>query len=847
MARGRLRIYLGAAPGVGKTFAMLNEGFRRHERGTDVVVGYVETHGRLNTAAQVRDLEIVPRRVTAYRDKSFEEMDVDAMLARHPEVALVDELAHTNVPGSRNEKRWQDVEELLDAGIEVISTVNIQHLESVNDVVEKITGVRQQEKIPDAIVRQAEQVEIVDMTPEALRRRMAHGNIYPAERVDAALGNYFRPGNLAALRELALLWVADKVDDSLQSYMEAHGIDASWETRERVVVAVTGNPNADNLIRRAARMAQRSRGELIGVHIRAGDGLATASTGRLDEHRRLLEQLGGTFHEVVGDDVGNALVRFAEAEHATQLVVGAAQRSRWTELTRGSVITRVLRQAGSIDVHVISGGGDDAPAPHLVAMVRARRIALSPRRVAIGWTIAVVGPLLLTFAMANLRNSFDLPAQLMLYLLVVVGAAAAGGLWPALFASAIGFLLANWYFTPPLYTFTISRGENVVAFVVFLTVGVIVSTLVTNGARRSLEAARARSEAETLARLGGALIGGDDPLLALMGQLRTTFEVDSIAILRRRGPDWTVESSIGEPVPVRPEHGALSVPLDDITELVVAGARLDPADLTVLRAFTGQLGLALESRQLRAEAAVAEGLAEANALRTALLAAVSHDLRTPLASIKASVSSLLQRDVEWTPEATRQFLETVDEETDRLTALVSNLLDMSRLTAGAYDLVLYDVGLEEVVGLAMSGLAERSRQVVVDVPESLPRVHADPALLERAVANIIENALAWSKPEHPVRVEAGVVHDEVHLRVIDRGPGVPQEARDRIFEPFQRLGDRSRGAGVGLGLAVARGFVEAMGGEIVAEDTPSGGLTMVISLPQAARTAHADLFPVDLQ
>ena len=827
MARGRLRIYLGAAPGVGKTFAMLNEGFRRHERGTDVVVGYVETHGRANTAAQIRNLEIVPRRVTAYRDKSFEEMDVDAVLARHPEVALVDELAHTNVPGSRNEKRWQDVEELLEAGIEVISTVNIQHLESVNDVVEKITGVRQQEKIPDAIVRQAEQVEIVDMTPEALRRRMAHGNIYPAERVDAALGNYFRPGNLAALRELALLWVADKVDDSLQSYMEAHGIDASWETRERVVVAVTGNPNGDNLIRRAARMAQRSRGELIGVHVRAGDGLATPSTGRLEDHRRLLEQLGGTFHEVIGDDIGNALVRFAEAEHATQLVVGAARRSRWTEVTQGSVITRVLRQAGSIDVHVISGGGDEEPTPHLVALVRDRRIALSPRRVAVGWTIAVLGPLLLTFAMANLRESFDLPAQLLLYLLIVVGAAAAGGLWPALFASATGFLLANWYFTPPLYTFTISRGENVVAFVVFLIVGVVVSTLVTNGARRSLEAARARSEAEILARLGGALIGDDDPLLALMGQLRTTFEVDSIAILRRNGSDWTVESSIGEPVPARPEQGALSVPLDDITELVVAGASLDPADLTVLRAFTGQLGLALESRQLRA----------------ALLAAVSHDLRTPLASIKASVSSLLQRDVEWTPDATRQFLETVDEETDRLTALVSNLLDMSRLTAGAYDLVLYDVGLEEVVGLAMSGLAERSRLVVVDVPESLPRVHADPALLERAVANIIENALAWSKPEHPVRVEAGVVRDEVHLRVIDRGPGVPQEARERIFEPFQRLGDRSRGAGVGLGLAVARGFVEAMGGEIVAEDTPSGGLTMVISLPRAARAAHADLFP----
>jgi two-component system, OmpR family, sensor histidine kinase KdpD len=832
MPRGRLRIYLGAAPGVGKTFAMLNEGWRRHERGTDVVVGYVETHGRANTAAQIRDLEVIPRKVTTYRDKTFEEMDVDAILARKPVVALVDELAHTNVPGSRNEKRWRDVEELLDAGIEVISTVNIQHLESVNDVVEQITGVRQHEKIPDAIVRRAEQVEIVDMTPEALRRRMAHGNIYAAERVEAALGNYFRPGNLAALRELALLWVADKVDESLHDYMETHGIDATWETRERVVVAVTGNPNGDALIRRAARMAQRSRGELIGVHIRAGDGLAAPSTGLLEEHRRLLEELGGAYQEVVGDDVGTALVRFAQAEHATQLVIGATRRSRWSELTRGSIISRVLRQAGTIDVHVISGDEVASSSPHLVSVVRQRHVALSPRRQAIGWAIALLGPPLFTLAMANLRDVFSLPTELLLYLLVVLAAAATGGILPALFASGASFLLGNWFFTPPLYTFTISEAENVLAFVVFLVVGIVVSVLVTVAARRSMEAARARSEAETLARLGGALIGGEDPLLTLMGQLRSTFEVDAIAVLRKSGPGWSVESSVGEPVPRKPDDGALSVPLDEITQLVVAGARLDPADLTILRAFTGQLGLALESRQLRSEAAVAEGLVEANELRTALLAAVSHDLRTPLASIKASASSLLQRDVEWTPEATHQFLETIDEETDRLTALVGNLLDMSRLSAGAYDLVLYDVGLEEVVGLAMSGPLERDGKVVVDVPESLPRVHADPALLERAVANLIENAVAWAGDALPVRVEAGAVGDRVDLRVVDRGPGVPPDQRDQIFQPFQRLGDRGgSGAGVGLGLAVARGFVEAMGGQIAAEDTPGGGLTMVISLP----------------
>src|SRR5712692_7424417 len=304
MARGTLRVYLGAAPGVGKTFAMLNEGRRRASRGTDVVVGLVETHGRANTAAQIGDLEVIPRRKISYRDREFEEMDVDAILDRHPQVALIDEIAHTNVPGSRNEKRWQDVNELLDAGIEVVTTLNMQHLESVNDVVERITGIKQHETIPDAVVRAAEQVELVDMTPEALRRRMAHGNIYPPERIDASLANYFRPGNLAALRELALLWVADKVDESLHDYMEEHGIRGPWETRERVVVAITGAPAGDALIRRAARMAMRAHGELFGVHVRSTDGLAGPPKELLDEHRALLTELGGTYHEIVGDDVG---------------------------------------------------------------------------------------------------------------------------------------------------------------------------------------------------------------------------------------------------------------------------------------------------------------------------------------------------------------------------------------------------------------------------------------------------------------------------------------------------------------------------------------------------------------
>src|SRR3954468_18554437 len=354
MARGTLRIYLGAAPGVGKTFAMLNEGTRRAGRGTDVVVGFVETHGRATTAAQVGDLEIVPRHMVTYRGTSFAEMDVDAVIARNPDVALVDELAHTNVPGSRNEKRWQDVEELLAAGIDVISTVNVQHLESMNDVVEQITGVKQRETVPDAVVRAADQIEIVDMTPQALRRRMAHGNIYPPEKVDASLANYFREGNLGALRELALMWVADRVDEALAVYREAHGIARPWETRERVLVAITGAPGGDDVIRRAARMAARTRGELLGVHVRPSDGLRGPTGDALGMQRALLQELGGEYHELASADPAGTLVQFARSENATQIVMGASRRSRWSEFVRGSVINGVMRRSGPIDIHVIS-------------------------------------------------------------------------------------------------------------------------------------------------------------------------------------------------------------------------------------------------------------------------------------------------------------------------------------------------------------------------------------------------------------------------------------------------------------------------------------------------------------
>ena len=834
MAKGTLRVYLGAAPGVGKTYAMLNEGRRRHERGTDVVVGFVETHGRKLTAAQVGDLEIIPRQRLTYRDAEFEEMDVDAILAREPRQALVDELAHTNVPGSKNEKRWQDVAELLEAGIDVISTVNIQHLESVNDVVERITGIVQRETIPDSVVRAADQIELVDMSPEALRRRMAHGNIYAPDKVDAALANYFRPGNLAALRELALLWVADRVEDSLQQYMEDHGITQPWETRERVVVAITGAPGGETLIRRASRMAQRAKGELFGVHVRAHTGLAGPATGQLERHRELLKELGGTYREVVASDPTAGLLTFARAEHATQLVLGSSQRSRWAHLTSGSVINNVIRQAGDIDIHVISTRSDAAEGRRLPLTRPRPLLGLPRRRQILGWAVAALGLPMLTVVLANLRHQVTLPGDLLLYLAMVVGVAVAGGTWPGLGAAVAADLLANWFFVPPLHTLTIGDTDNLVALAVFLAVAGTVSWLVGYAAKRAAEAVRGRAEAATLVRLAGALLTEQDPLAEVIGQLRATFGLRGVSLLRRDGAQgWHAEVATGEHPPGQPEQATDTVFLDNDTVLAINGPDLSGEDRQVLRAFTDQLAVALQSRALQAEAAGAEALSQANELRTALLRAVSHDLRTPLASIKASASTLLAEDLQLGPDATHELLTTIDEEADRLNSLIGNLLDMSRLQSGTFELILRDVGLDEIVAQALASLGERSVHVSSEVPENLPRVHTDAALLERAVANVIDNAVTFSPPGEPVRVQASAFGDTVELRVIDRGPGIRPDQRERVFQPFQRLGDQHAGTGVGLGLAVARGFVDALGGEVVVDDTAGGGATIIFTFKAA--------------
>jgi two-component system sensor histidine kinase KdpD len=832
--RGHLRIYLGAAPGVGKTYAMLGEGHRRAARGTDVVVGYVEDHARPNTAAMAVGLEVVPRRVVVHRDRPFEEMDLDAVLARRPKVALVDELAHTNVPGSRNEKRWQDVQELLDAGIDVISTVNVQHLESVNDVVERITGIVQRETVPDRVVRAADQVELVDMTAEALRRRMAHGNVYGPEKIEEALTNYFRVGNLTALRELALLWLAEKVDDSLVDYQDTHGIDRTWEARERVVVALTGAPSGEHLVRRAGRLAARARGDLLGVHVRSAAGLVEATPAGLERQRTLLADLGGAYHEVVGDDVAAALVHFARAEHATQIVLGATHRTRWNEVWRGSVVNRVVRASGDMDVHVISQGGEE---PTRSSGRRPRLLPppspISVRRRLVGWLVGLLGIPLLTVVLVAARHRVGLPTDLMAFVLLVVVASAIGGAGPGLTTAVLTGLALNWYLTEPYHTLTIAEPENTLALVGFVLVGVIVSVLVARAERRAADARRSAHEAEALAGAAAGLALSDDPVPPLLDRIRTTFSLDGAALYAEGAAGWHLVQGSGDRLPDGPDGTDLQMSVGDTTVLGICG-QVRSEDSMVLTAFAAQLATALEQRRLRTEAAAAEVAAEGDALRTALLRAVSHDLRTPLASIKASVSGLLADDVHFSDEDRREFHLTIDEETDRLDHLVGNLLDMSRLETGVVRLDRRSVGWEEIVAAALATVPNPDDHPIhVAVDETLPEIEADPALLERAVANVVANALRHGGPR-AVEIGARQLADHVELVIADHGPGVPVEDREKIFEPFQRLGDQG-GAGVGLGLAVAHGFVAAMGGAISTEDTPGGGLTLRIAMPTADR------------
>jgi two-component system sensor histidine kinase KdpD len=832
--RGELRIYLGAAPGVGKTFAMLGEAHRRLERGTDLVAAVVETHGRKKTADQIAGIEVVPPRYIEYRGKKFPELDVEAVLRREPQVVLVDELAHTNTPGSKNPKRWQDVEELLDAGITVISTVNVQHLESLNDVVTQITGIEQQEKVPDEVVRAADQIELVDITPEALRRRLAHGNVYAPERVDAALSNYFRRGNLTALRELALLWLADQVDAALEKYREENQITDTWEARERVVVAVTGGPESETLVRRASRIASRSSAELMVVHVVRGDGLSGVSAPQMGKVRELAISLGATLHTVIGDDVPTALLDFARDENATQLVIGTSRRSRWARMFDEGIGASVVQQSGKIDVHMVT---------HEQASRGSLWARISPRQQhAMSWLAAIVVPSAICAVIVYLLDPYlGIGGESAIFFIGVLIVALLGGVAPAALSALLSGLLLNYFLVEPRYTFTIAEPDSAVTVVVLLLVAVAVAALVDGAASRAREARRASQEAELLALFAGSVLRGAD-LDTLLERVRETYSQRSVSLLREgKG----IVGCVGTDPCIDVDTADTAIEVgDDEFWLLMAGRRLPARDRRVLGAVAKQAAGLVKQRELTEEAGKAEAIAQADELRRSLLSAVSHDLRTPLAAAKAAVSSLRSNDIDFSAEDTAELLATIEESIDQLTALVGNLLDSSRLAAGVLRPELRRVYLEETVQRALLGISKGvtgyRRQgvdrVKVDVDDAV--VMADGGLLERVLANLVDNALRYAQ-ESPVRVTAGQVGDRVLIAVVDEGPGIPRGAEDQLFAPFQRLGDHDTSIGVGLGLSVARGFVEAMGGTISATDTPGGGLTVEIDLAAAPKDGSA--------
>ena len=828
--RGELRIYLGAAPGVGKTYAMLGEAHRRLERGTDVVAAVVETHGRKKVAELVEGIERIPPRYIDYRGSRFPELDVEAVLARHPQVVLVDELAHTNTPGSKNPKRWQDVEELLDAGITVITTVNVQHLESLNDVVAQITGIEQQETVPDEVVRAADQIELVDITPEALRRRLAHGNVYAAERIDAALSNYFRPGNLTALRELALLWLADQVDAALEKYRADKNITDTWEARERVVVAVTGGPESETLVRRAFRIASKSSAELMVVHVVRGDGLSGVSAPQMGKVRELAVSLGATVHTVVGDDVPTALLDFAREMNATQLVLGTSRRSKWARIFDEGIGASVVQQSGKIDVHMVT---------HPEAKRGWSFESLSPRqRHMTSWLAALVVPSAICALIVLLLDPFlGVGGESALFFIGVLVVALLGGVAPAALSAVLSGLLLNYFLVDPRYTFTIAEPDSAVTIVVLLLVAVAVAALVDGAAKRAREARHASQEAELLALFAGSVLRGAD-LDTLLERVRETYSQRAVSLLRE---GVGIVACVGKDPCVEVDTADTAIEVgDDEFWMLLAGKKLAARDRRVLGAVAKQAAGLVKQRELTEEASKAEAIAQADELRRSLLSAVSHDLRTPLAAAKAAVSSLRSDDVDFSAEDTAELLATIEESIDQLTALVGNLLDSSRLAAGVVRPELRRVYLEETVQRALLGISKGATgfgregldRVKVEVDDAV--VMADSGLLERVLANLIDNALRYA-PDSPVRVNAGQVGDRVLIAVVDEGPGIPRGTEEQLFAPFQRLGDQDNSIGVGLGLSVARGFVEAMGGTITATDTPGGGLTVEIDWPRRRR------------
>lgn len=846
--RGRLKIFLGAAPGVGKTYEMLGEAAQRAREGTDVVIGVVETHGRAETEALVHGFEIVPRRQVEYRGRTLDEMDLDAILARRPQLALVDELAHTNAAGSRHDKRYQDVEELLAAGIDVYSTVNVQHLESLNDVIASFTKVRVRETLPDRVIEEAE-IQVVDLPPDALIARLKQGKVYLPAEATRALGNYFSKSNLSALRELALRRAAQAIDAQMLDYLRAHALTGNWAAGERVLVAVSELPGSDALVRAGKRLADALRGSWTVVHIETPRSrqFGDADHARLASALHLATQLGAQVATVPAESVLEGLRRFAEESRATQLIVGKSARSRWFELINGSVVDRLVRGTPGITVHVLP-----MPASERVASVRPRR-APGAWGSATGYAVALLLTVLVTLLGVGIASSGRVVDVGLLYLVPVMYAATRHGLRTGLVTGVVASLAYNFFFIPPIHTFTIQDPANLVTVLVLLGVAGTSSQLAARLRDQALLARRSAAQNSSLAGFARQLTAAarrTEIAQLLCGEVARLLDVQTMLLLPQVG-GLAIEAAVPaktsldaiEQAAARwayEQNQAAGRGSDTLTAAewlfqpvgasgavlgVFAIARTDAREpirsdqLPLLSSLIDQAALALERAGLEEEMAVVSRLQERDRLRSTLLSSVSHDLRTPLTTIIGMLGELRPMT-----EEQGEQIGAARSEAERLRRFVANLLDMARVEAGALTLHSEPVDLSDAVAAVLHELRRTlaGYRLEIDVPADLPLVAIDPQLFHQCLVNLLENAAKFAEPESEIAIRARMDGAGLAVDVLDQGPGLPLGAESRIFEMFARVEGSDRKGGTGLGLAIVKGFAEAMGLSVHAANRDGG-------------------------
>ena len=873
-ARGKLTIFFGSAPGVGKTYSMLEAArMEIQDQKRDLAVGIVETHGRYDTASLLMGLELVPRRTVEHRGIQLEELDLDAALARHPQLLLVDELAHTNAPGSRHPKRWQDVDELLDAGIDVFTTLNVQHLESLNDVVARITGVVVRETVPDAVFDKAYEVRVVDLPVDQLLERLHEGKIYMPHQAERAVENFFREGNLIALRELALRRTAERVDAKMRGYKLAHGIEETWHTGERVLVCVSPSPHSAGLVRGARRMATSLHAELVGLYVETPSSLrmSAAARERLHQNLRLVESLGGEAVVLRAEDGAIETVRYARKRNVTKIVLGKPTHARWLEVLRQSFLDDVVRLSREIDVYVISGSQPGAatlpPSPE--EPVRKPRLAVGSAAA----TGVVVATTLLSWYLFGQQNTADV---VMVYLLGVVLVSIRSGYVASLLAVVLSVLAFDFFFVPPYFSFAVSDLGHILTFGVMSVVAVVINHL-TQRIRDQADSARGRERRTAslyaVSRELGLAHSRELMLSAAARHVREVFAVKVAFLLPGEGgmlePVLTEEGTFepgdkdmgvaewvwlhqregGAGTDTLPSARAMFIPLKGSRGRVGVMALYpseqsqlgDPDEAALLATFAGLIGSALERTLLAEEARRARLRVETEQLRNSLLSSVSHDLRTPLGVVTGATSALLDEHGPKDEGVRRELLQTAHEEALRLNRLVRNLLDMTRLEAGALKVQKEPQVVEEVVGAALDRMEDRlrGREIRTSIPDDLPLVPFDPALIEQVLINLLENATKYTPAGSPIDVEARVQEGSVLVEVADRGPGVgPQEA-ERVFDKFYRVRE-GEGGGVGLGLTICRGIVAAHGGRMWVQERPGGGASFRFTLPlEPSAAAHA--------